>query len=68
MLLVMVTRYCPKIFGGLLTAIVLITMAVTPILGQVAEIASETFASSTVSAEVRELVVEDGQVKWPKIL
>mmetsp|Transcript_9471 Transcript_9471/g.12283 ORF Transcript_9471/g.12283 Transcript_9471/m.12283 type:complete len:804 (+) Transcript_9471:198-2609(+) len=33
----------PKDLGGLLTAIVLITMAVTPLLGQLAEFASEKF-------------------------
>ena len=57
-----VDQVLPKDLGGLLTAIVLITMAVTPLLGQMAEIASETFASTTVSPEVRELVVEEGQV------
>ena len=57
-----VDQVLPKDLGGLLTAIVLITMAVTPLLGQMAEVASETFASTTVRPEVRELLVEEGQV------
>lgn len=37
----------PKDLGGLLTAIVLITMAVTPLLGEVAAVASEAVASQS---------------------
>ena len=51
----------PKDLGGLLTAIVLITMAVTPLLGQAAAIASEKFVFSTVSNEVIEMA-EESQV------
>lgn len=39
----------PQDLGGLLTAIVLITMAVTPLLGQAADVASEAYLSYTVS-------------------
>lgn len=53
----------PKDLGGLLTAIVLLTMAVTPLLGQFASIASKAFESDTVSEEVYELVEgEESQV------
>jgi len=41
----------PKDLGGLLTAIVLITMAVTPLLGQVAAAASGAFESGAVNGE-----------------
>jgi len=54
----------PKDLGGLLTAIVLITMAVTPLLGKLASVASESFARSTaltLDAEVRE-VIDDSEV------
>ncbi|KAL7539325.1 hypothetical protein ACHAXR_009182 [Thalassiosira sp. AJA248-18] len=60
----------PKDLGGLLTAIVLITMAVTPLLGQVAAVASEAFENYTVSngggvggeGAMKEMVMEESQV------
>eukprot|EP00578_Thalassiosira_sp_NH16_P003639 CAMPEP_0181136308 /NCGR_PEP_ID=MMETSP1071-20121207/33111_1 /TAXON_ID=35127 /ORGANISM="Thalassiosira sp., Strain NH16" /LENGTH=681 /DNA_ID=CAMNT_0023223003 /DNA_START=356 /DNA_END=2401 /DNA_ORIENTATION=+ len=60
----------PKDLGGLLTAIVLITMAVTPLLGQVAFAVSEALASYSTSSEVaargesegESLVAEDAVV------
>mmetsp|Transcript_29920 Transcript_29920/g.62959 ORF Transcript_29920/g.62959 Transcript_29920/m.62959 type:complete len:709 (+) Transcript_29920:223-2349(+) len=57
----------PKDLGGLLTAIVLITMAVTPLLGSVAAKASEAFvtiSTKSVAAESIEdsLVAEDAIV------
>ena len=53
----------PKDLGALLTAIVLITMAVTPLLGSVAAVAAESFASGSVSvsSEAKEFV-EESQV------
>lgn len=48
----------PKDLGGLLTAIVLITMAVTPLLGQVAAVASEAFASNPVGVYRKEMAEE----------
>ncbi|KAL7485253.1 hypothetical protein ACHAW6_010853 [Cyclotella cf. meneghiniana] len=48
----------PKNLGGLLTSIVLITMAITPLLGEVAEAASKAFVSYTVSNGIHELMAE----------
>jgi len=56
----------PKDLGGLLTAIVLITMAVTPLLGQVASVASEAFAASNGEeggdGTIRQSLDEESQV------
>ena len=48
----------PKDLGGLLTSIVLITMAVTPLLGGVAQSASEVFQSDTTNNDTFEPVGE----------
>ena len=48
----------PKDLGGLLTAIVLITMAVTPLLGEVAAVAAEAFVSYTEGNVAQESAVE----------
>jgi Kef-type K+ transport system membrane component KefB len=42
----------PEELGGLLTAIVLITMAATPVIGQIAEIASKPFLETVEAARV----------------
>ncbi|EJK46366.1 hypothetical protein THAOC_34970 [Thalassiosira oceanica] len=54
----------PQDLGGLLTAIVLITMATTPLLGNAAAVASESFARSaalSLDAELKE-VIEESEV------
>ena len=60
----------PQDLGGLLTAIVLITMAVTPLLGKAAAAASESFARSaalSLDAELKE-VIEESEVAGDAIV